>query len=319
MACHDPQRIAVARVAGSMPYCFRHCLSDDALKNSIKRSGVLLPVIITGNKRPLLITGHRRFVAARLFKIKEMPAIVAAKLKPRDAFLLNLVSNWKQGCSDPDRAKALGMAARKFGFKEKEILSTIMPLLGLPQEKSLWELYLKIDRFPHSLKDLMEAGQLPLRAAASLVKFSPKDQDYLATKVSSKVKLTSSQFLQAGEWLSDLMRRTGKSLQALLEKNQVLKGLGVSGMDGRAKADRFFARVKALRFPGYSRYLEKFEEKRAAMLRDAKEIRLEPVQGFEEPGFELHARVKDPEALDRLLQKLSRERSALNSLFEIVL
>ncbi|HRY85741.1 MAG TPA: ParB N-terminal domain-containing protein, partial [Candidatus Omnitrophota bacterium] len=80
MACHDPQRIAVARVAGSMPYCFRHCLSDDALKNSIKRSGVLLPVIITGNKRPLLITGHRRFVAARLFKIKEMPAIVAAKL-----------------------------------------------------------------------------------------------------------------------------------------------------------------------------------------------------------------------------------------------
>ena len=80
-----------------------------------------------------------------------------------------------------------------------------------------------------------------------------------------------------------------------------------------------FAAIKRLRSPGYSRYIEAFEERRAGILRDAKELRLEPVQGFEEPGFELHARVKTPGELDRLLRKLSEKRAALNSLFEIVL
>jgi hypothetical protein len=95
--------------------------------------------------------------------------------------------------------------------------------------------------------------------------------------------------------------------------------MNVRGMDPRTKADRFFDRVKRLRFPGYSLYLDAFQEKRSDILHDAKDLRLEPIQGFEEPGFELHARVKTPGELERLLRELSSKHSLLNSLFEIAL
>jgi hypothetical protein len=116
-----------------------------------------------------------------------------------------------------------------------------------------------------------------------------------------------------------MMRGKGISLEAFCRKYKVLEGLNVPGMDPRTKADKLFARIKRLRSPNYSNYREKFEEKAALILRGAKGIRLEPVQGFEEPGFELHARVKNPEELESLLRSIAEKRSALNSLFEIML
>ncbi len=302
-----------------MPYSFRYRLSDNGIKASMRSFGALMPVIVTDGKRPLLIAGHKRFYAAQRLKIKELPALVVKKLKPRDAFLLCLISNWRQVCSETDRAKALGIAVRKFRFSEKEVLSIVMPLLGLMEDKAVLDLYLKVDQFPSSLKDLVEDGQLPLRGVTFLLKFSKKDQEYFARKICNKAKSTSSQLLQVGEWLLDIMKGTKKNLEQIFREHKVLECLNVSGMDPRTKADRFFARIKQLRFPGYSLYLKEFEERRSDILRDAREVRLEPIQGFEEPGFELHARVKTSAELDRLLQKLSKERSALNSLFEIML
>ena len=319
MARYNFQVLKVSKISKLMPYNCRYRLQDDALKASVKRSGILMPVIVTDAARSVVIAGHRRFEVVRDLKIKELPVLVARKMKPQEAFLLNLVSNWRESYSDADRAMALGKTAREFHFKESDILSIVMPLLGLPEDKTLLEFYRKVDLFPPSLKDLMENGQLPLRGAAFLLKFEKNDQDYFAKNIGAKHRLTTSQILQTGEWLADILKGTGKTLEAICEKNKILEKLNVFGMDPRTKADRFFARVKRLRFPGYSRYLEKFEERRTDILHDSKELRLEPIQGFEEPGFELHARVKTRGELESLLQKLSQKRSTLNSLFEIVL
>lgn len=304
---------------GGRTFCYRYRLADPKLLSSIKEFGILMPILVTEAKRPFVIAGHKRFYAAQALNMKEVPVLIVGKMKPKDAFLLSLVSNWRQGWSDLDRARALEMAAREYHFKEHEILSVVMPLLGLSEDKATLEIFRKIDRFPRSFKDLVEDGPLPLRGILSFQKFSGSDLDYFAKHIGTKVKLTSSQLLQTGEWLSDILKGTGKCLRELCREHKILAKLEIRGMDPRTKADRFFSRVKRLRFPGYSRYLDAFEEQRAEILRDAKELRLEPIQGFEEPGFELHARVKTPEELERLLLKLSEQRSSLNSLFEIAL
>lgn len=315
-SCHFQ---AMKNLSKDSPFCYRYRLDDPSLQASIKQYGIRMPIVVSEALRPVVISGHKRLHAARSLKIKEVPVLVAGQLSPKDAFLLNLVSNWKQTCSDMDRAQALGMAAREFGFVEGELLSEIMPLLGLPQDNAMLELFLKVDTAPISLKDFIDRGQLPLRGVAWLLKCPGRDQEYFAEKIGSQMKLTSSQLLQTGEWLLDKMRGTGKSLGEFCRKFKVLEGLDVPGMDPRTKADKFFARLKRLRSPRYSEYLEGFEEKAASILRDTKAIRLEPVQGFEEPGFELHARVKTPGELELLLRKIAEKRSALNSLFEIML
>jgi len=313
------QGVEMVRKIRPGPFCYRYCLEDAELLASVRAFGVLMPVIVTNAERPGLIAGHKRFYAARALKLKEVPVLVARGLKPKEAFLLNLVSNWKQRCSEMDRARALSMATREFHFKESEILSVVMPLLGLSGDKTVLEFYRKADQFQPSFKDLVEAGQLPLRGILSFLKFSGGDQAYFAKNIGMKVKLTSSQLIQTGEWLSDVMKGTGKCLRRICKEHKLLEVLDARGMDPRTKADRIFASVRRLRFPGYSLYLDAFETRRSDILRDANELHLEPIQGFEEPGFELRARVKNPEELDRLLQKLSLKRSSLNSLFEIAL
>ena len=319
MALYDSKVVKVSQISKNTPYCSRYRLQDDALKISVKRCGILMPVVVTNAERPVVIAGHKRLYAARILRLKEIPVLIAKKMVSKDAFLLNLVSNWKQGGSDMDRARALGMAAREFHFGENEILSGVMPLLGLPEDKAVLGFYRKADQFPPAFKDFVEKGQLPLRGVLSFSKFSGEDQDYFAKNIGAKVKLTSSQLFQAGEWMSDIMKRTGKHLGEFCKEHKVLAMLATRGMDPRTKADRFFALVRRLRFPGYSLYLEAFEKRRSDILSDVKGLRLEPIQGFEEPGFELRARVKNPGEFDRLLQKLSLKRSLLNSLFEIAL
>lgn len=304
---------------GGGPSCYRYRLADPALEASIQRHGMLMPVLVSDEVRPVVIAGHKRLHAARALKLKEIPVLIAARTKPQDALLLNLVSNWKEACPDMDRAQALGTTARELGFNEKELLLEVMPLLGLPDDKATLELYRKLDRFPRPLKDLIVDGRLPIRGVSFLMKFSEKDQEYFAKEIGSRMRLTSSQLLQAGEWLSDMLRGTGKSLGDFCRSSKVLEGLHVPGMDPRIKADKFFARLKRLRSPHYSKALAQFEEKSGSVFCGAKGIRLEPVQGFEEPGFELHARVRTPEELELLLQKIAEKRSSLNSLFEIML
>lgn len=319
MARYHFKILKTSQLSKEMPYCFRYRLRDDILTASVKRSGVLMPIIVTEEDRPVVVAGHKRFFVARSLKMKEVPVIVAGKIKIKDAFLFSLISNWKQACSDMDRAQALGMAVGKFHFCEREILSVLMPLLGLGGDKALFEFYRKAEQFPPAFKDLIEDGQMSLRGVLPFLKFSGNDLDYFAKEIGAKLKLTSSQLLQSGEWMSDIMKEKGICLRDLCKKHKVLRGSGRRGMDPRTNADRFFAHIKRLRFPGYSLYHEEFTQRRADILRDAPEFRLEPVQGFEEPGFELHARVKTPGELDRLLRKLSLKHSALNSLFEIAL
>jgi hypothetical protein len=302
-----------------MPYCFRYRLPDSDLQASIGRHGLLTPVLVTREERPVVIAGHKRLHAARALRMKEIPAVFVQKLPPRDVFHLSLVSNWKQVCSEMDRVLAIDLAVREFRFKDSEVLSTVMPLLGLPGDKALLEFFKKARQFPVSFKDLIEDGRWPIRSLMPFLKFSEWDQDYFARKTGAALRLTSSQLQQAGEWLLDIRRRTGKSLRKLCEEHGLFSGLNQKGMDPRIRADRFFSRVKTLRFPGYSKHLEIFDGKKREVLGGANEFRLEPIQGFEEPGFELHARLKNPQALERLIEKLSLKRAELNSLFEIAL
>jgi hypothetical protein len=95
MALYDPQALKISRISKGTPYCFRYRLRDDALQISVKRFGILMPIVVTNAERPVVIAGHKRFYAAQALKMKEVPALVAKKISLKDAFLLNLVSNWR--------------------------------------------------------------------------------------------------------------------------------------------------------------------------------------------------------------------------------
>ncbi len=319
MARYTFKIVDVAKISKKMPWNYRYRLQDAALKASVARSGVLMPLIVTGGESSSLISGYRRLAAARECGLREVPALEAGALSFRDAFILNLVSNWRQGCSEMDRAKAIALATRELAFSDADLRDLVMPLLGLSADGTVLELYRKVHDFPPALKDFFEDGVMPFRGAAYLVQLSKANQEFFAAETGKQVKFTSSQLLQTGEWLVDLVRGTGKDLETLFREHKLTESLHRPGMDPRTRADKLFERIKKLRFPGHTVYLEAFDERVAPILREAGNLRVRPVDGFEERGFEILARMKTPADLDVLLKKLSQERSALNSLFDVML
>jgi ParB/RepB/Spo0J family partition protein len=318
------QRVETAKLQDILKddaFCCRYTLLDNVLLASVRKFGVLVPVMVQRqNGKFRVIAGHRRVEAARSLKIKQVPVIeVPGELSAREAFTLGLISNWRQEMSEMDRAKALGRAAGEFRFSREEVLGTIMPLLGMPSDVNVLDLYLKADGMPSELKDLFDRRKVPFKGCGALLRFSNPDQVLFARRIGAKMQLTSSQIVQAAEWLADIMKRDGIPLRKLLENAAFRKVLRHPSMDPRTRADQFMNAVKRLRYPCYTERNEAFEKKCAPVLRGVPALRIEPAAGFEEKGFDLHARIKNAGDLDRVLQKLSESRLELNSLFDFKL
>ncbi len=135
MVSYGFKEVEVSEISPNQPYCFRYQLSDPFLQESIRQHGVLTPLIVTRDPKMILISGHKRFMAACANHMKTLPVLeLQTEFKPRDHFMLSLISNWKQNFSELDRSRALGAAQRQFEFSDEEILQTIMPVLALPAD-----------------------------------------------------------------------------------------------------------------------------------------------------------------------------------------
>lgn len=319
MARYTLRELEIARISEKMPSNYRYRLQDPVLEASIRKFGILMPLVVTGGKDCQIIAGHKRLHAARACGFRELPVLEAGLLQAHDMFLFNLLSNWRQECSEMDRARAITLAVSELDFQERDILQTVMPLLGLPSDRNLAQAYCGAAGLVPGLQDFLEDGILSFRGIAFLTNFSKKDQESFARLLGKGVKWTSSQLLQVGEWLTDIMKRTGSDLEKFFQEKALFEIWQHPGMDPRTKADKLLNQIKKIRFPEYSSFLEKFDRQCSEVLQGDRDISFRPVEGFEEKGFELRARVRTPGDLDSLIKKISQERPALNSLFDVVL
>lgn len=116
------------------------------LANSIREKGVILPIVVrprVGNFYEL-IAGERRFRAARLLGMEEIPAIVR---HASDAELLemSIIENvQREGLNPLEEARAYRRLAQEFGHsqdtiadkvgKDKSSISNLLRILNLPEE-----------------------------------------------------------------------------------------------------------------------------------------------------------------------------------------
>ncbi|OQA41032.1 MAG: Chromosome-partitioning protein Spo0J [Candidatus Omnitrophica bacterium ADurb.Bin314] len=315
------RRVPVAEIAGDPAAGYRYRLEDALLRDSIRRFGILMPLAVREGKRGFgVIAGHKRLAAAKTLRVREIPVMLIDRgMSDRDAFLACLVSNWGQTTPDMDRARAVAKAIREFGMTRDEVTETVLPLLGLPADRNVFELYLKTDAVSGPGKALFLEGKLSFRACPAFLRLDREDQDVFAREVAARLRFTASQGQQVLEWLADILKRDGIDLRKLIRTKPFAGLLRRRGGDPRLAADRFHDAVRCCRFPSVSAFQAVFSGRADAFTRDSKNLRIGPVQGFESEGFELHARLRSPEELERLIHKLAGNRSLLNSLFDFKL
>ena len=118
----------------------------EELKASIKRQGVIEPVIV----RPIahgtyeLVAGERRYRAAQALGLQEIPAIVKT-LSDQQALEFSLIENIQREDLNPlEEAKGYARLLEEFGYtqegiaeavgKDRATIANTLRLLGLPEE-----------------------------------------------------------------------------------------------------------------------------------------------------------------------------------------
>jgi len=149
----------------------RHDFDDEALSEltaSIHRHGVLQPLLVSENgpDRYLLITGERRWRAARRAGLRTVPAVIREHLEDSDQLELALVENLqRQDLTPLEEARAFDHLRTSLGLSQAEIASRV----GM--DRSTVANSLRLLKLPHEIQELVERGGLSAGHGRTLLAF----------------------------------------------------------------------------------------------------------------------------------------------------
>lgn len=154
------------------------------LASSIEKHGVMQPIVI----RPIedeqypyeIIAGERRWRAAQLAGLKEIPAIVR-DLNDQVAIALALIENIQRQDLNPiDQALALQRFHDEFGLSHQEIAETV------GKARTTVSNLLRLLSLDDAIKNLMQEGQLDMGHARAILALKAEDQMTVAKIVIEK-------------------------------------------------------------------------------------------------------------------------------------
>lgn len=165
----------------------RRTIREDELVDlsaSIKKHGVMQPIVvrpIEGQEQPYeIIAGERRWRAAKMAGLTEIPAIVR-DLNNQVAIALALIENIQRQDLNPiDQALALQRFHDEFGLSHQEIADTV------GKARTTISNLLRLLTLQDAVKDLMQEGVLDMGHARAILTLKASEQEKIAQIVVDK-------------------------------------------------------------------------------------------------------------------------------------
>ena len=186
------------------------------LAASIEKHGVMQPIVIRpvdDEKRPYeIIAGERRWRAAQLAGLTEVPAIVR-DLNDQVAIALALVENIQRQDLNPiDQAIALQRFHDEFGLSHQEIAETV------GKARTTVSNLLRLLSLAEPVKDFMQQGLLDMGHARAILTLKSKDQLKAADTVIEKSLSVRQTEQLVREWNTPKQEKNKTSMSADLEQ-----------------------------------------------------------------------------------------------------
>lgn len=154
----------------------RHRFDDKALAElaeSIRKHGVLQPILVSED-RPghyLLITGERRWRAARVAGLATIPAVIREQLEGSEQLELALVENLQRRDLTPlEEARAFEHLRTSLGLSQQEIADRV----GM--DRSTVANSLRLLKLPTEVQELVERGDLSAGHGRALLAFASEKE-----------------------------------------------------------------------------------------------------------------------------------------------
>ena len=153
----------------------RHRFDDDALAElaaSIRRHGVLQPLLVSEDATDgyLLITGERRWRAARLAGLQTVPAVIRERIADEQQLELALVENLQRRDLTPlEEARAFDHLRSSLGLSQQEIADRV----GM--DRSTVANSLRLLKLSDEIQAMIELGELSAGHGRALLAFDGAD------------------------------------------------------------------------------------------------------------------------------------------------
>ena len=157
------------------PHQPRHRFDErtlEELAESIRRHGVLQPLLVSedGPERYLLMTGERRWRAARLAGLATVPAVIRERLADGEQLEVALVENLqRQDLTPLEEARAFDDLRTSLGLSQAEIAERVA------MDRSTVANSLRLLRLPPEVQELVERGDLSAGHGRTLLAFDGDD------------------------------------------------------------------------------------------------------------------------------------------------
>jgi len=161
----------------------RHRFDDaglEELSKSIRRTGILQPVLVTKEGgRFRIVAGERRVRAARLAGLSEVPVIVREGVTDRDQLLLALVENvQRKDLTALEEAEAYRHLKDDFGLTQEDVAERV------GKDRATVANALRLLKLAAPVREALENGEISAGHARALLALpSAADQEQLAKEV----------------------------------------------------------------------------------------------------------------------------------------
>lgn len=186
------------------------------LAASIEKHGVMQPIVVRpvdDDKHPYeIIAGERRWRAAQLAGLVEIPAIVR-DLNDQVAIALALIENIQRQDLNPiDQAMALQRFHDEFGLSHQEIADTV------GKARTTVSNFLRLLTLAEPVKDFMQQGLLDMGHARAILTLKAKEQLTVADMVIEKSLSVRQTEQLVRDWNTPKEERAKKDVSSDLEQ-----------------------------------------------------------------------------------------------------
>ena len=168
------------------------------LAASIRQYGILQPATVRTRGRDYeLVAGERRFRAAKLAGLRELPCLIA-QVGEEDSALLALMENLqRRDLNYMEEAAAIAQLVQRWGLSQEEAARR------LGKSQSAVANKLRLLRLPESVVALLREGELSERHARALLRLTDEEEQLAAAKTIIARRMNVA---QTEEYIESLLR-----------------------------------------------------------------------------------------------------------------
>ena len=280
--------------------CISYPLEDDLLASSIARFGILVPLGLINREPPIMVTGFKRFEAAKRLAISKVP-YVFLDIDERRALLTSISDNLKRPLNTIEKACCVEKMDA-LGFPKEEIYE-MARLIGLPAREQTLESARAMKSMGEGAKALVARQNLPLPAVDELL--------LLDTQEVARVVRLVDPFRSTTSLLREVLR--------LLVLVKTKKGrIDFEELENSKDMEALRQSLKRATHPLLSRMAERLGKIReASALPPHIRIQVDPV--FEKESIDIQVRARDEAEVAEALKKLEAlsKKGLFRSIFDL--